>query len=689
MLAPTVPAFIVRAGAMGDTGRMDGLAANLFSRYNRIMRGTFLGVLLIAGSLFYVQISQSDQSERALLENRLRENALALNFILRASADNVDGLRLLAETWFRTHPMPPDPPTLLYRQLVSRTDDGFFTLDRVPDPYTPDLVGNLTATARAPDPAFRMEAEMALALDGRMHTIGKLLPNAAWVYYTSGSGFINIYPWTASKEFRYAATLLEKEFYTGGLPAKNPKHKRFWTEAYVDEAGKGLMVTVAAPVYQGGDFRGTVAVDLTLDELNTFVRTWKGSSSELFVVNDRDQVLAHPRLVTSKSDTVPKLTDALPKELRPQGAAVMAAASETLIARSGFLVEALPLEQAPFRLVLVAHHSELMIDILKGAGLTVIALLAGLALTLTISSRITLRDFIQPSQKLVDYIGLKLSGDANGIPVVPSGWTPWFKTIRDVFNDHTKLISIQNELDVARNMQQSILPTHFPDAEDVKLFARMLPAKEVGGDFYDFFWLAPGLLGVVIADVSGKGVPAALFMAVARTLIRATAIAADGPAACFRSVNGLLAEDNDTAMFVTVFYGVLDTATGELIYANAGHCPPCLVDPEGAVTALAGTGGIALGVMDDVEFREASVFLKPGSTVLLFTDGVSEAFDPEENEFTEARLRQVIAGGHALEVGAFLEMVVGAVESFAAGAPQADDLTCLAVRFLGQQENPA
>ncbi|MEI7610339.1 MAG: cache domain-containing protein, partial [Rhodospirillaceae bacterium] len=381
---------------------MDGLAANLFSRYNGIMRATFVGVLVIAGGLFWVQVDQSDKAARGQLETRLHESALALNFILKAGSDTVDDLDDEAEDWFLTHPTPPEPPSPLYVRLVTRASEGFFTLDHVPAPYTPELVGNLTAPAREPDAAFRSEVEMALSLNPRFHAITRVLPSAAWVYYTSASGFINIYPWTVSKEFKFGKELHDKEFFLGGLPERNPKRKRFWTEAYVDEAGKGLMVTVAAPVYQGKSFKGTVALDLTLDELNRFVKTWNGGSGELFIVNDRDQLLAHPRLVTSKDKTVQTLAAALPAELAGEAKAVMAAAQDKLLDRKGWLVEALPLEQAPFRLVMVVRHASLTLSILAGAGLTVLALLLGLGLTLILSSRLTFRDYITPSQKLVD-----------------------------------------------------------------------------------------------------------------------------------------------------------------------------------------------------------------------------------------------------------------------------------------------
>ena len=266
---------------------------------------------------------------------------------------------------------------------------------------------------------------------------------------------------------------------------------------------------------------------------------------------------------------------------------------------------------------------------------------------------------------------------------MPEQWRPWFQTIHSVFTDHAQLVSIRQELNVARRMQEAILPTRFPNRPDVHLFGSMRPAKEVGGDFYDFFWLGEGVLGFVIADVSGKGVPAALFMAVSRTLLRAVAAGLTGPGACLAQANTLLAQDNDAAMFVTVFYGALDIATGRLVYANAGHPSPCLCDAGGRVIQLAGTGGTALGVIEDLPYREAEALLAPGSLLVMFTDGVSEAFDPAQAEFGEGRLVATLEGLTDRDAQAAVDTVVAAVDAFAAGAPQADDLTCLALKWFG------
>jgi phosphoserine phosphatase RsbU/P len=673
----------VRSGAGARQGRAGAdLSQNLFSRYNRIMRLTFVGVLVIAAVLVYLQFERGMESERALLAQRMREHAVSLDAILKASADYVDGMQLQAETWYETHPEPIPASPLLEEILASQTD-GFVQLDRPPGAWTQEDLGNLTGYIGARDASLTKELEMALALNPLFKVIKNSIPNAAWVYYTSARDFINIFPWVTSTAFVFSPELYTHEFFFGGKPENNPDRTAFWTEAYLDEYGKGLMVTAAAPVYQGDTFRGTVALDLTLDVLNDFVAGWQSDFGELFVVNDRGQLLAHPRLVTEGEKQVHEMEAAFPEPLQIQTRNLLAVAERRLISSEGYLVEAVPLTYAPFTLVLVAPELDLWIDTLQTGLAAVAMLLIGLTLMLVVATWITRKEFIRPAQQLVRYIEEESRGPAVEIPDVPSGWRPWFETIRRVFNAHTQLVSIRQELDVARRMQQSILPTRFPLRRDIQVFARMIPAKEVGGDFYDYFWFDDHRIGLVIADVSGKGVPAALFMAVARTLLRATATAAAGAGACLEATNDLLSQDNDAAMFVTVFYGIFDTRTGRMTYANGGHNPPCIVAPDGTVSQLPKTGGIALGAMEGLPYEEGTAVLKPGATLLLYTDGVTEAFNPADQEFTERRLVDVLSGTQALGVDGFVGRVVEAVDRFAAGAPQADDITCLALRYAG------
>ena len=248
---------------------------------------------------------------------------------------------------------------------------------------------------------------------------------------------------------------------------------------------------------------------------------------------------------------------------------------------------------------------------------------------------------------------------------------------------------MESELKIAHALQGAILPKTLPDSPSFSGHALMTPAREMGGDFYDFFMLDDGRLSVVMADVSGKGVPAAFFMAIARTVMRAAAARHPDPGPCLEEVNDAICEQNPQDLFVTLFYGILDPKTGEFVYANAGHNPPFVVKRPGEVLALPMTGGMAVGVMPGLPYSEDKTTMAPGDTMFLYTDGITEAMNAEEEEFTEARLEVVLADGHALPVDAVLTNVTSAVVEFVAGAEQSDDITCIVLRYDGESGDTA
>ena len=249
--------------------------------------------------------------------------------------------------------------------------------------------------------------------------------------------------------------------------------------------------------------------------------------------------------------------------------------------------------------------------------------------------------------------------------------------------EHDQLVTIRKELDIASHIQQSILPRTFPpfpDRTEFDIFAAMIPAREVGGDFYDFFLIGDDRLGCVIGDVSGKGVPAALFMAVSRTLLRSTALTGTPPTQCLQQVNRLLCLENSAEMFVTIFYGVLNTRTGAFEYVNGGHNPPYLLRHGGAVEPLESTGGTVLGAIDGVTYRAKSITLEAGDQLLLYTDGVTEAMDSAGKLYSEQRLQQCLRGMDAAGPEALVHAVADEVKRYAGTAPQNDDITVLAIR---------
>lgn len=264
--------------------------------------------------------------------------------------------------------------------------------------------------------------------------------------------------------------------------------------------------------------------------------------------------------------------------------------------------------------------------------------------------------------------------------------TGMVQELREALVTKTRLAGLEQELQIAAQVQLSTLPRQQPQDERIQMHCHITPAREVGGDFYDYFFIDDDHLGFVIADVSGKGVPAALFMTITRTLLKATAQFIAEPTQCVSQLNDLLAAENEQMMFVTLFYGVLHLASGQVRYVNAGHNPPYLLRREGEVQALPRTGGMAVAVSDGFPYRAGSVELRAGDQLFLYTDGVTEAFDPDGRAYGEPRLEQTLrtlAAGADTAPARVAAGVLADVHAFERGAPQADDITCMALRYGG------
>ena len=259
--------------------------------------------------------------------------------------------------------------------------------------------------------------------------------------------------------------------------------------------------------------------------------------------------------------------------------------------------------------------------------------------------------------------------------------------IRESQQEHNQLESIKNDLAIAGEIQQTILPRSFPPfpelTEVVDIYASMTPAKDVGGDFYDFFQIDDERIGLVIADVSGKGVPASLFMAVSRTLLRATALRGVSSAECLTYANKLLCKESLDSMFVTVFYGIYHYKTGMMDYTNAGHNPPYLLRGGRTVECLPVASNFVVGVFDDIEFESNTLTFGIGDTLLLYTDGVTEAFNDKREQFSESNLQDILASMHesssAKEV---VTSVLQSVKTCSGDYPQSDDITLLSLQRI-------
>jgi serine phosphatase RsbU (regulator of sigma subunit) len=248
---------------------------------------------------------------------------------------------------------------------------------------------------------------------------------------------------------------------------------------------------------------------------------------------------------------------------------------------------------------------------------------------------------------------------------------------------------IEQELQVARRIQESILPRTLPRRRGFDFGARMVPARAVGGDFFDFISFDSHTVGISIGDVSDKGVPAAIFMALTRSLLRAEAHRLDSPAQVLRRVNQHLLDMNEAGMFVTVLYGVLNQTTREFTYARAGHEIPLLFDPHGEVIPLEWGLGQPLGVLDQPALDERQITLPPSSTFLMHTDGATDALNEQGDSFGYDPLQTVVCAHLGEPAQAVCDRVIEAILDYQGASPQQDDVTLVGVCIQGEGQEQA
>ena len=294
------------------------------------------------------------------------------------------------------------------------------------------------------------------------------------------------------------------------------------------------------------------------------------------------------------------------------------------------------------------------------------------------------RVIINNLQKINDTLGRITKGDLNVTVDVRSSHE--FSSLSDDINSTVATLKryiaeaaarIDKELEYAKQIQLSALPTNFPDGEDYKIYAQMIAAKEVGGDFYDFYKLDDTTVAFLVADVSGKGIPAAMFMMTAKTIIKDLAESGMAVNDIFTKANEKLCENNESGMFVTAWMGILDLTTGSIQFANAGHNPPLLKRADGSFEYLKTRAGFVLAGMEGVRYRAGELTLSHGDRLFLYTDGVPEATNAENKLYGEDRLLSFINQNSTVDAMALLPLLKANIDEFVGEAPQFDDITML------------
>jgi sigma-B regulation protein RsbU (phosphoserine phosphatase) len=522
-------------------------------------------------------------------------------------------------------------------------------------------------------------------------------------------------------------------WYIGAMSSGNV----FWTDIFADARGRGASVTCALAVYDysngGKVFKGVAGSGATLGAVSDIIGGTKiGESGYAFLLNTKGEVVISPHSGETYADENGLLrgtnyANHEDAEVSALGKAMVGKESGlrklTLDGKVVYVAFA-PLSVTDWSIGVVLPADEVVAPAEKmenailalrdatdsgiassiNAAIAVLVLVIILAvafasaMSIFFSKRIT-----NPITALSEGVGIIAGGNLDYTVGIKTGdeieslaksVNAMSAELKDYIANLTKVTAekerIGAELDVATKIQASMLPhifPAFPEREEFDLYATMTPAKEVGGDFYDFFLLDDNTLGVVMADVSGKGVPAALFMVIGKTLIKNNAHAGKSPKEVFETVNNILCEDNDAELFITAFMGVLDLTAGEFTYVNAGHNPPVLKRAGGDYEYMKVSPGIVLAADTDVVYHEFKTTLGKGDTFYLYTDGVTEAMNTEYQLYGEQRLLSALKNIDIDDANNICKHIKRDIDKFAHGAEQADDITMLALIFLGKDRD--
>lgn len=405
----------------------------LLRRYQSILGSAYVFCLVIAALLLFLQYRAADELRRLELEHRIAHDAQSVDLLLARSVAHVQLLRRLAEGYLSEHGNTPAP--MLYR-LEDRGDGTMFRAVRLPEYPAPgygdtDLSGAGSAKKRAPE--LYREVAMALALTPAFHAVRQNMPEAAWVYYTSAQGFINLYPARAGNEWFYTPDVLGQAFYLGAKPDNNPTRRVFWTPVYEDLAGLGPMVTCSAPVDEGGRFLGTVALDLTLQSMESYLRRLGDERGSLFLVQSGDG-----RLLTQ-----PKLPPPLPMEQltgRLLTRLKAAPAGRFSLDEPGHTIEAAPLANAPWLLVYMEAREPLLASEARRPLLVFFSLALAITGLIVLAHWTALREFVRPAAQLVEHLQACSQGQIRASTAPPS-WRPWFALVSETFREKQRLVT--------------------------------------------------------------------------------------------------------------------------------------------------------------------------------------------------------------------------------------------------------
>ena len=495
--------------------------------------------------------------------------------------------------------------------------------------------------------------------------------------------------------------LQEREWYVKVRDEKT----RFISDTYEDAFGRGLCITVAYPVFnQEGQFVAAVGFDFLIEAFSHTINQMVVGSSGYAMLIGHDHIIAAPGIELSEDRSLPDFWAYITDDTSGYILANVSGEDYYILWNRIYIsdwtvVYVLPTSSifdlaTAMKLEINTMTNQVIADTNRDF-IILITLMSGLLILILaavfVSVDILAKRISNPIVRLSNdakRIGMGdedrelISHTGDEIEDLASTFNQMVRDIKRITGDKER---ISTELELAKRIQNSLLPRTFSavaDRGDLELYASMLPCTEVGGDFYDFFFINEETFAFVMADVSGSGVPASLFMVITRTLIRNNAMNGLPPCEVFVNVNRILCEHNMESIFVTAFMGYLDLPTGELTYVNAGHNPP-LLRRDGFFAWLKINPGFILAGDDMMTYRQSTITLSKDEMILLYTDGITEAMNPEYELYGEERFFELLNEEPLLKPKDLIHKVIRQVEQYAGGSNQADDITIMAIQYIG------
>ncbi len=577
--------------------------------------------------------------------------------------------------------------------------------------------------------SLKMAKQIGLfgSLSGTLRAVFENLDEAGSCFIASPDGFALIadeHPAYKVGEDGEPITfpVTERPWYTGAAKSGGVYFTGLENDSFSDRQG----IVCAVPVYVDGELAAVAGADLFLGDMNSAMEDLQTDSGFVCTLDKEGKVIFSPKTEGAfkavREDEEGSLCDGNPEIEKLLALAAGGSTDPVPVTVDGvdYYISAAPIGSVGWTLITVVEADALLApgrtlvescdeivaeaekksaDNAAGSLRTIILLLVIIMILALSGSLIVAGRIVKPLNRMAKRASNISRMDAafemedeyrtgDEIEVLAESVADLSLRIRNYISEITTITAekerISTELELANRIQANMLPSifpPFPDRKDIDIYASMTPAKEVGGDFYDFFLIDDDHLAIVMADVAGKGVPAALFMMMSKILVNNTALTIESPGAVLGQVNNQICSNNEERMFVTVWLGILTISTGEVRCSNAGHEYPMLKKADGGFELFIAKHGLPLGIKEDIVYQERTLQLERGGALFIYTDGIAEAANAEEELFGTQRMLEVLNSDKDADAKLLLKNMKDAVEEFVGDEPQFDDMTMLALKL--------